>query len=81
LAATGHEVVAIEPSNAMRRRGQQLHRDGRIRWLDDRLPSLATTLRLGLAADVILLKLTLIPRRDRLPQCMMGFSQTCLVRA
>lgn len=55
LAAKGHEVVAIEPSNAMRRHGQQLHRDGRIRWLDDRLPTLATTLRLGLAADVILL--------------------------
>jgi SAM-dependent methyltransferase len=55
LAARGHEVVAIEPSNSMRRQGQQLHQDGRIRWLDDRLPSLATTLRLGLAADVILL--------------------------
>jgi SAM-dependent methyltransferase len=55
LAARGHEVVAIEPSNAMRRHGQRLHQDGRIRWLDDRLPSLATTLRLGLAADVILL--------------------------
>jgi SAM-dependent methyltransferase len=55
LAARGHEVVAIEPSNAMRRHGQQLHQDDHIRWLDDRLPSLATTLRLGLAADVILL--------------------------
>jgi SAM-dependent methyltransferase len=55
LATRGHEVVAIEPSNAMRRQGQERHQDGRIRWLDDRLPSLATTLRLGLAADVILL--------------------------
>jgi SAM-dependent methyltransferase len=55
LASRDHEVVAIEPSNAMRRHGQRLHPDGRIRWLDDRLPSLETTLRLGLAADVILL--------------------------
>ena len=32
-----------------------MHPDHRIRWVDDRLPSLAATLRLGLAADVILL--------------------------
>jgi len=51
----GHEVVAVEPSGAMRRQGQRLHPDERIRWLDDRLPALATTLRVGLAADVILL--------------------------
>jgi SAM-dependent methyltransferase len=55
LAASGHEVVAVEPSAAMRRNGQNLHPDHRIRWVDDRLPALATTLRLGLAADVILL--------------------------
>jgi SAM-dependent methyltransferase len=55
LAAKGHEIVAVEPSDAMRRNGQNLHQDHRIRWLDDRLPALATTLRLGLAADVILL--------------------------
>jgi len=55
LAAKGHEVVAIEPSNAMRRHGRQVHQGDHIRWLDDRLPSLATMLRLGLAADVILL--------------------------
>jgi hypothetical protein len=47
--------VAVEPSGAMRRQGQRLHPDERIRWLDDRLPALATTLRVGLAADVILL--------------------------
>ena len=55
LAAKGHEVVAIEPSEAMRRHGRNLHQDDRIRWVHDRLPSLATTLRLGLAADVVLL--------------------------
>jgi SAM-dependent methyltransferase len=55
LASKGHQVVAIEPSGAMRRQGHRLHPDDRIRWLDDRMPTLATTLRLGLAADVILL--------------------------
>jgi SAM-dependent methyltransferase len=55
LAGRGHAVVAIEPSKAMRRHRQQLHQDGHIRWLDDRLPWLATTLGLGSAADVILL--------------------------
>jgi SAM-dependent methyltransferase len=55
LAGQGHQVVAIEPAGAMRRRGQELHPDDRIRWLDDRLPALTTTIRLGLAADLILL--------------------------
>jgi hypothetical protein len=48
-------VVAIEPAGGMRRRGQEVHPDDRIRWLDDRLPALTTTIRLGLAADLILL--------------------------
>lgn len=55
LALQGHQVLAAEPSGAMRRQGQRLHPNDRIRWLDDRLPALPTTLRLGLAADVILL--------------------------
>jgi SAM-dependent methyltransferase len=68
LASKGHQVLAIEPSSAMRRQGHRLHPDDRIRWLDDRMPALATTLRLGLAADVILLSAVwqhLAPR-DRL---------------
>ena len=48
----GHQVVAIEPSRSMRRHGQHLHQDDRIHWLDDRLPALPATLRLGFAADV-----------------------------
>lgn len=55
LAARGYEVVAIEPSDRVRHHGQLRHESCHMRWLDDRLPSLATTLRLGLAADVILL--------------------------
>ena len=54
FATAGHEVIAIEPSSAMRAEGQRLHDAPRVRWLDDSLPSLASTLRLGIAADVVL---------------------------
>jgi SAM-dependent methyltransferase len=52
LAVNGHQVLAIEPSNGMRRQGQRLHQDHRIRWIDDRLPPLAMTLRMGLLSPV-----------------------------
>jgi SAM-dependent methyltransferase len=55
LRRKGFEVVAVEPSPGMRIAGQSLHPDPLIRWVDDRLPSLAATHRLGLAFDVILL--------------------------
>ncbi len=55
LAAQGHEVVAVEPSETMRSAAQSLHSDPRITWLDDRLPGLDKVLRLGIAFDVILL--------------------------
>lgn len=55
LRRKGFEVVAVEPSTGMRTAGQSLHPDPLIRWVDDRLPSLAATHRLGLAFDVILL--------------------------
>jgi protein-L-isoaspartate O-methyltransferase len=55
LASLGYEVVAAEPAAGMRSEGQQRHQDARIRWIDDRLPDLATTHRLALAFDVILL--------------------------
>jgi SAM-dependent methyltransferase len=55
LAAQGWEVIAVEPSAAMRCEGARLHPDSRVRWIDDRLPALPGTLRLGVAADVVLL--------------------------
>lgn len=55
LASAGHEVLAIEPAAAMQAEAARLHGEARVRWLDDRLPSLAATLRLGIAADAILL--------------------------
>ena len=55
LAGLGHEVVAVEPSAAFRTLAQGLHPDGGVTWLDDRLPSLSRLLRLGVAADAVVL--------------------------
>ncbi len=55
LAACGFEVVAVEPATAMRNAARVRHGSPRIRWLDDRLPELAATHRLGLSFDVVLL--------------------------
>lgn len=55
FASLGHKVLAVEPSPAMRERGASLHPDSRVCWMADSLPSLAATLRVGLAADVVLL--------------------------
>lgn len=55
LAGLGHAVIAVEPSTAFRTRAQVLHPDVRVTWLDDRLPSLSRLLRLGIAADAIVM--------------------------
>ena len=55
LAALGYEVVAVEPAAGMRTEARKLHRDDRIRWLDDRLPGLNATHALALSFDLILL--------------------------
>jgi SAM-dependent methyltransferase len=55
LASKGHEVVAVEPSAAMRDAAVRLHPDMGIRWIDDSLPALATVTRTGLSFDIILL--------------------------
>lgn len=67
LAVQGHEVVAVEPSAAMRKEGQARHPDSRIRWISDRLPGLEQTLRLGLSFDFILLSAVWmhVPPTDR----------------
>jgi len=49
-----YEVVAVEPAAGMRREGQARHPDDRIRWLDDRLPDLTATHRVGLSFDLAL---------------------------
>ena len=55
LASRGHEVIAVEPSEQMRVRGQGLHRANKIRWINDRLPGLENVHRLGISFDFILL--------------------------
>lgn len=55
LKRLGFDVVAVEPSQALRTAGMSLHAGDAILWLDDRLPALAATHRLGLAFDLILL--------------------------
>ncbi len=55
FVSKGFEVVAVEPSFGMRAEAARLHPDPKIKWMADRLPSLSTTLRLGIAADVVFL--------------------------
>ncbi len=55
LARLGHDVVAVEPSAAMRAEGERRHADTGVRWVADQLPALPVTHRLGLAFDLILL--------------------------
>jgi SAM-dependent methyltransferase len=55
LVGQGFDVVAVEPSKAMRKFGQDHHPSANIRWVDDRLPGLDATIRMGLSFDVILL--------------------------
>lgn len=55
LAGEGYEVVAVEPSAAMREIGQSRHGDRPIQWIADSLPALDRTFKSGLSFDVILL--------------------------
>jgi SAM-dependent methyltransferase len=41
LAALGHSVVSVEPTEELRRGAMLLHPSPRIEWLDDSLPDLA----------------------------------------
>jgi SAM-dependent methyltransferase len=67
LAEQGHEVVAIEPAAILRKKAQQLHPSPAIQWLDDTLPSLTKTYKLGITFDIILLSAVWIhiPPSDR----------------
>ncbi len=55
LTRLGYDVVAVEPSAAMRAEGERRHSDTGVRWVADQLPALPATHRLGLAFDLILL--------------------------
>lgn len=55
LAGLGHDVVAVEPSAALRVEAERRHPGAAVRWMADRLPGLPAVHRLGLAFDLILL--------------------------
>src|SRR5689334_2958643 len=54
FAEHGHHVVAVEPSAGMHTEAIRRHPGARIRWVDDRLPSLEKVHRLGIPFDLIL---------------------------
>ena len=54
FAAKGYDVVAAEPSDAMRTLARSRHPSPRIHWIADSLPDLGQTRRLGLTFDLIL---------------------------
>ena len=55
FAAMGHRVVAVEPTEEMRRGAMGLHASPLIEWLDDGLPDLATVRMRGEQFDVVML--------------------------
>lgn len=67
LAARGYDVVAVEPSRAMRSAASRLHPDAPVRWMDDRLPGLDVVAQFGASFDLILLSAVWmhVPARDR----------------
>lgn len=67
LASKGYQVVAVEPSNAMRREAERRHPSDRIYWLDDRLPSLTRVHERAITYDLILLSAVWmhVPVKDR----------------
>jgi SAM-dependent methyltransferase len=55
FAALGHRVVAVEPTEEMRRGAMAMHPSPLIEWLDDGLPDLAILLARGEQFDVVML--------------------------
>jgi len=55
FAAMGHQVVAVEPVDALREGAKTLHPSPRIEWLADGLPALAVLRARGETFEVVLL--------------------------
>jgi len=55
IASHGHSIVAVEPSEAMRRIGQRLHAGLSINWRDDQLPELSEIRESGERFNLIML--------------------------
>lgn len=47
FAAQGHDVLAVEPVDALRNAGIELHASPKIEWQDDQLPELVAVRRRG----------------------------------
>ncbi|MBW2412264.1 MAG: class I SAM-dependent methyltransferase [Deltaproteobacteria bacterium] len=54
LAGRGHNVVAVEPADNLRKKAIGLHPHDAIHWVNDRLPDLKEVHRLEQVFDVIL---------------------------
>jgi ubiquinone/menaquinone biosynthesis C-methylase UbiE len=68
FAAQGYDVVAVEPSSAMRSEGQHRHPDPRVRWLDDEVSELSQTGHLGISFDVVSCKRGVATRCSHAPR-------------
>lgn len=55
FAARGHNVLALEPSGAMRAIGAKLHVGESIVWRDDALPELTQVMQAGKTFDIIVI--------------------------
>ena len=55
LSELGIDVTAVEPSDAVRKKAEELHPNPRIDWVKDSLPKLKTILKIGSRYDLILL--------------------------
>ena len=71
FASKGWQVIAAEPATALRSEAARRHPEPAIRWIDDRLPALEATHRLGLGFDLVWLSGVWmhIPPEDR-PRAM-----------
>ncbi len=73
LAARGHRVLAVEPTDELRRPGMALHPSALIEWVDDSLPDLVLTRKRGQPFDVVMITavwmhLDEVERRRAMPQ-------------
>ena len=55
LADQNHQVVAVEPTDALREGGKKLHGSPHIKWIDDGLPNLAQIITRALSFDLVLM--------------------------
>ncbi|MGJ4898766.1 class I SAM-dependent methyltransferase [Bradyrhizobium oligotrophicum] len=72
FAGLGHQVVAVEPTEALRVGAMQLHASPAITWIDDSLPELAALAARGEQFDLVMLTAVLMhldeaQRRRALP--------------